>query len=147
MKTIGQLLRHAREKDHLSIEALAEITKIRPDYIVSIEQDQFDKLPSATFVKGFIRNLALALQLDPQVALAVFRRDFDQNKQGKIIPRGLTQPISTPSPLYNPRTTTIIITLVIFLLIIGYIFKQILDFNQAPPINLNHPERTKSPLR
>lgn len=140
MKTVGQLLLQAREKKNLSLDELAEETKIRPDYIQAVENDNFAQLPQATFVKGFITNLATTLDIDPSMALAVFRRDFDQNQQGKVIPRGLTKPLKTPSKFYNPRTTTIILGFTMMFLAGIYLTVQIFNFTQAPSIDLNSPE-------
>jgi len=144
MKTIGQILKAARHQKSLSIDDLATETRIRPDYIKAIEADQFTKLPSATFVKGFIRNLALALDVPPDTALAVLRRDYDQDKAGKIIPRGLSKPLKTPSRLYNPKTTTFVAVAAVVIIIAAYFLRQILSLTQAPPINLISPQEDAS---
>lgn len=141
MKSVGQLLQDARKKQHYTLDQVASVTRIRADYLKALEHNKFDTLPSATFTKGFIRNYALAVGLKPDHALAVFRRDFDQNKQGHIIPRGLTHPLKTSSRFFHPKTTTLFVALIIFLVIGAYITSQILIFTQAPQITLTSPSQ------
>lgn len=140
MKTIGQILKEARLKKNLKRQDIASRTKIREDYLEAIEANQFGSLPSATFVKGFIGNYARAVDLDPNQALAVFRRDFDQNLHGKIIPRGLSHPIATPSRVWNPKTTTIALAVALVSLLGLYSIRQLVNFSQAPPITLDSPQ-------
>ncbi len=87
MKTVGQILKTAREEKNFSLEQLSSLTKIDVKYIAALESDAYDRLPSETFAKGFIRNLSLRLDKKPDELVAVFRRDYrqpqDKNKQPK----------------------------------------------------------------
>lgn len=76
MKTVGQIIASARQKRGLSVDQLSSLTKIDSRYISALEQDDYQKLPSETFAKGFIRNLSLRLDLDPSELIAIFRRDY-----------------------------------------------------------------------
>lgn len=139
MKTVGTFLKDHRQSAGLSLDQIADITKIRLDYLEAIEQDRFDQLPSAAFVKGFIRSYALAIKLDPEKALAVFRRDFDQNQLGKVVPRGMAQPLNTGRGLWNPRTTTILSILVVIGIFLVYGFWQIVSLVAAPNLEITSP--------
>lgn len=63
-KKIGDLLREKRKEANLTIEQVSEALKLRPTVIEAIEEEQWDKLPPAVFVKGFIRSYAKFLGLD-----------------------------------------------------------------------------------
>lgn len=139
MKTIGEYLRSIRIAQDVSLEELSTATKIRIDYLESIESDNFSKLPSAAFVKGFIRSYALAFEQDPEKALAIFRRDFDQNNQGKVVPRGLAQPINTGEGFWSPRTTSFVFGGFLLLLVVGYMLNQVLTLVSAPKIVVESP--------
>ncbi len=78
MKTVGQIIKGARQKRSLSVDQLSSLTKIDSKYIDALELDRYDDLPSETFAKGFIRNLSLRLDLNPNELIAIFRRDFRQ---------------------------------------------------------------------
>lgn len=78
MKTVGQIIKSARQKRNLSTDQLSSLTKIDAKYIEALELDNYSDLPSETFAKGFIRNLSLRLDLNPHELIAIFRRDFRQ---------------------------------------------------------------------
>jgi transcriptional regulator with XRE-family HTH domain len=56
--TLGGHLKSAREAKGLSLEDVALETRIGKNYIVAIEKNEFDKLPSPAYVKGFLRLYA-----------------------------------------------------------------------------------------
>jgi len=69
-RTAGALLRQAREAAGLSIDAAAQQLKLAPRQVVALEADDFARLPGRTFVRGFVRNYARLVHIDPAVALA-----------------------------------------------------------------------------
>lgn len=69
--TPGSCLRDARLALGLTIADVAQSIKFSPRQIETIERNDFDKLPGATFVRGFIRSYAKLLRLDDQALLAM----------------------------------------------------------------------------
>lgn len=63
-KTVGEMLRAAREARKLSVEQVNRETKISVQTIQALEQDDFGAFPSETYVKGFVRTYAEFLGLD-----------------------------------------------------------------------------------
>lgn len=60
-------LRSAREASGLSLEAVAEQTKINPRYLLALEECRFKDIPfSAMYQKNFIKKYALAIDTDPE---------------------------------------------------------------------------------
>lgn len=97
MRTVGQILTAERKKQSLSLSAVAQATKIRPQFLQAIEKNEFEKLPSATTAQGFVRNYAQFLALPAEMVLAVYRRDFARQEKEKVIPKGLTEPLDKTS--------------------------------------------------
>jgi hypothetical protein len=64
---IGNSLREARTRKGLDFSELEQGTKIRAKYLRALEDEAFDTLPSATYVKGFLRTYANYLGLDGQL--------------------------------------------------------------------------------
>jgi cytoskeleton protein RodZ len=64
-KTIGQQLKAAREKKHLSLDDIADALHIRSSYLQILEENQLDQLPSQTQARGFIRLYASYVGLNP----------------------------------------------------------------------------------
>ncbi len=63
-KTVGEILRAAREERKLSVEQVNRETKISVQTISALEEDDFDAFPSETYLKGFVRTYAEFLGLD-----------------------------------------------------------------------------------
>ena len=61
----GSLLRAVRERQGQSLHDLADRTRISVRYLEAIEQEEVDVLPSTTFVRGYVREMARCLHLDP----------------------------------------------------------------------------------
>ena len=67
MFEIGNSLREARTRKELDFPELETGTKIRAKYLRALEDENFEVLPSATYVKGFLRTYANYLGLDGQL--------------------------------------------------------------------------------
>lgn len=65
----GPSLKAVREAQGVSVAEIVAETNIRSWYIESIEAERFDALPGLIYVKGFVRQVALYLRLDPERVL------------------------------------------------------------------------------
>lgn len=137
MKTAGDLLKEKRLIKELSLEDVAKKTKIKIEYLEAIENSDFAALPSSTFAKGFLRNYASFLYLNPDTIVAMFRRDFTQNEKGEIIPRGLVAPVSAKPKFFSVNTILVSIAVLVFL---GFLLIQLLSWWSLPSLKLIQPE-------
>ena len=69
--TAGGKLRAAREAAGLTIDAVAQQLKLAPRQVRALEDDAWERLPGRTFVRGFARNYARFVRLDPDAVLAL----------------------------------------------------------------------------
>jgi transcriptional regulator with XRE-family HTH domain len=69
---IGEFLRRERELRHISLDDVAERTKINRRYLAAIEEDHYDHLPGEAFTRGFIRAYAQSVGLDPEDTLLLY---------------------------------------------------------------------------
>ncbi len=60
----GALLRAVREARGLSLEDMADTTRIAVRHLTALERDDWGALPSATFVRGYVREVCKLLGLD-----------------------------------------------------------------------------------
>jgi hypothetical protein len=67
MFEIGHSLREARVRQGLDYPQVELATKIRAKYIRALEEEEFEVLPSGTYIKGFLRSYAEFLGLDGQL--------------------------------------------------------------------------------
>jgi flagellar biosynthesis protein FlhG len=62
----GVVLRRIRLELGIEIEEVATITKVDPHYLESVEANRYDDLPAGVYVRGFVKELAKCLGLDPK---------------------------------------------------------------------------------
>ena len=70
----GELLRTAREKSGLSKGDVATRLRMAVRQIEALEKADYNSLPSGTFLRGFVRNYAKAVQADSAQAIQLLER-------------------------------------------------------------------------
>lgn len=63
MPKAGEQLRRAREEQKLSVQQIAEITKMRGDQVLAVEEGRLDSFAAPVYVRGFVRAYADAVKL------------------------------------------------------------------------------------
>jgi cytoskeletal protein RodZ len=67
--TFGQKLKSERESQGLSIEEVAETTRIGIHHLRALEGDDFGALPDDVFVKGYVRAYAQCVNVDADLMI------------------------------------------------------------------------------
>ncbi len=62
----GDLLRQVREARGLTLEQMANTTKIAIYYLRYLEAEEYEDLPAEVYVRGYLKLLARLLKLDPE---------------------------------------------------------------------------------
>jgi len=91
--SVGAMLRAAREQQGLSVNDVAEHTRIRSALIREIESDNFFGCGDTFYARGHVRSIAVTVGLDPGVAVA----EFDA-AHGPSVPELVTEWL----PAYDP---------------------------------------------
>jgi cytoskeleton protein RodZ len=76
---IGDTLRVAREEQGRTLEDAARTLRVRTDYLRALEDERFDVFGGDIYAKGFLRNYATELGLDPQPLLDTYRREVSHD--------------------------------------------------------------------
>ena len=63
----GEFLKKIREYKSVDLERLSDMTKVSRLYLQGIESEDFDKLPAAVYVRGFVFQYAKSLRLKPDI--------------------------------------------------------------------------------
>lgn len=74
-QSMGAYLRAARRRRRISIDRAADDTKIRSDFLMRMESDEFDFLAPA-YVRGFLKTYTRYLRVDPEPLVDEFDRRF-----------------------------------------------------------------------
>jgi cytoskeletal protein RodZ len=72
MSTVAEQLRAAREAQKLTVQQIADMTKIRTDHINALEIGDFSVFSAPIYIRGSVKNYATRLKLDlPQIMAAL----------------------------------------------------------------------------
>ena len=74
MGELGDLLHKARADKDLTLGQVEEQIRIRSKFLQALEEEDYDQLPAPVYVKGFLRNYATYLGLDPQEVLSLYQQ-------------------------------------------------------------------------
>jgi cytoskeletal protein RodZ len=115
MKEFGASFRKARESRNVSINEIAEETRISSRFLTAIENEQFELLPGGHFNRAFIRTYAEQLGLDPNETVAAYEKIFhpveeEPAQQEPERGRGPT----TKIPVYYVAVAGLLILVVVF---------------------------------
>ena len=144
MKTVGQVLQNERVKKNISLGEAEKKTKIRLETLEDIEADDFSRLFSSTYIKGFITLYGEFLGLDQGMLLALFRRQFDEKQaQPKQILPDLS-PKEGPKFTFTPRRVFIAGIALLAFGFLTYLFMQYQSFAAAPSLQVLSPRNNET---
>ena len=141
----GEKLREIRLEKGLSLEDVSKSTKIKTPFLESIENGDYQKLPPVSYAQGFVRNYAKFLGLPEKEIMAVFRREFDEEKTYRVLPKGFDQRKEFPVSGFKIKQTAFLI-FVIFVIFAGYILFQYRYAFINPPLSVSFPKDKSSIL-
>lgn len=121
VQSVGHLLRKARTARNMSVEDVSRQLRLSVQQIEAIEKEDFEKIPGRTFLRGFIRNYANLVQLNPipllqllpesTQVLSTYERTPFTNKQ-----------ISFSTNRETPGNHSLTIVIILFVIILGAYF-------------------------
>ena len=125
--TLGEALKAVREERGLTLDDVAETTRVRRAYLEAIEAMRLDVLPSRPFTIGYIRAYASALGLDPDSAVERFKAEEP------VLDEPLPNPVGVPEEK-DPRVAAFLIgAIVIIAAIMVWNIAQRAMMAGAPP--------------
>ncbi len=84
--TFGTWLRRQREVRQIVLRDIAEATNISVRYLEALEHDRFDALPAGVFARGFLREYARYVGLDPDEVVNNFLAAQQAGGEGSEAP-------------------------------------------------------------
>ncbi len=137
MKTAGQILKENRLKKQIGLDEVTRETKIRKSYLKDLEKDSYQSLPSVATIKGFIRNYAQFLGLEPEKVVAIFKRDYRRTQEQKIVfpPKvDLNKEFK-----WNPKKTLIVVVALFIVAFLTYLAYQYHGLLGRPRLEVDLP--------
>ncbi|WP_172209078.1 helix-turn-helix domain-containing protein [Lactococcus hodotermopsidis] len=74
-KTVGQVLRDKRAKLDMTLNEAENLSQIQKIYIVALEHDDYEALPGEFYVKAYLKQYAVRLQLDSDKLISAYEKN------------------------------------------------------------------------
>lgn len=107
MKITGQILKENRERKGISISEVALATKINNRTIIAMEEGDVEKLPTKTFLRGFVRAYASYLELDVESVMSTFYEEMGSTKPKTAVTASDQSPVPRQRPTPNEANEAI----------------------------------------
>mgnify|MGYP001193230813 CR=1 FL=1 len=96
MDELGHILREARETKGFSLEDVQEEIRINAKYLKSLEDGDYSALPTPVHVRGFLRNYARFLGLDPKPLLDRYESNLKRRPAKSSAPASNNGGVASP---------------------------------------------------
>ena len=140
MRTVGQILKEEREKQFYTLSDIEKTTKIRIELLQALEADDYTKLPTVTFIQGFIKNYGRFLKLDSEKLLAIFRRGYSDRKHPPRILESFQNPLDTKKFRITPTKFISMTVIILLLTFFAYLWFEYRFLVGPPTLNILSPQ-------
>ncbi|OGM78634.1 hypothetical protein A2366_02035, partial [Candidatus Woesebacteria bacterium RIFOXYB1_FULL_33_9] len=138
----GQILKEARLKKGFSLTKLENLTKIKREFILNLENNDWNNLPEFPVVSGFVKNITSSLGLSTNNVNAILRRDYPPKKLA-----------INPTPdvgnkfVWSPKLTFVVGISLLLFLVLGYLGFEYLKFIRPPELIVVSPKENEQVLQ
>lgn len=127
---IGDALRAAREAQGLSLDEAAADLRARPEQLRALEEERFASFGGDVYAKGFLKNYAVELGIDPKPLLDAYRREVSgEDAHGSGFVGGVAKP---PKERGAPPAWMVWL-LAAVVIVAGFAFLSMVGSGVAPP--------------
>jgi cytoskeletal protein RodZ len=140
VQSLPERLVAARERKGVDLYRAERDTKIRAHYLAALERGDYRELPGSVYTKGFLRNYALYLGLDPDDVLLQWRAERGEAADGRVelsVPKPLTEPRRAMS--FSPGVLVAALLTLAIVAFVGYLGIQLFRFAKPPTISVTAP--------
>lgn len=141
MKTVGSMLREARETKGLTFAQIERATKIRAKFLEAIEADDYSILPSQAYAKGFVKNYGEFLGISAATILAFFRRQTNEPSKSAILPKGVAATLNRTWFQLTPGRFLIILFVGLVVTFFAYLGLQYGQLARPPKLVIEAPSQ------
>lgn len=120
----------------ISLKKAASRLSLKKEVLESLEKESWQTLPEPTFVKGFLTNYARLLGIDPDFALALYRRGYDEaNYPHKQSPLNQKKRL-----MFTPNKLVVLFFVLCILAFITYLTVQYFSVLKSPFLEITNPQ-------
>ncbi len=138
--SLPERLYAARERKGVDLYRAERDTKIRARYLAALEQGEYGELQGDVYTKGFLRNYAVYLGLDPEEVIAQWRRERGAAPAPKNV-LAVPKPIAQPRPglQFSPGVVVAALLTILIVAIGVWLGVQVMRFAKPPTLDVTSP--------
>ena len=140
-ESLGMRMRQERELKGISLEEMAQVTRIPLRTLQKMEEDRFAELPGEVFVRGFLRTYAKTVGLHAEALVRLYMRRHEPVVQDTVVPTTLSSERHGRFSL----AIAMVVLFVLFTLAVSIVLRPRyreapLELSQRSPSSLEHRE-------
>ncbi|HOK77743.1 MAG TPA: helix-turn-helix domain-containing protein [Verrucomicrobiota bacterium] len=81
MATVAEQLKKAREAHGLTIQQVADATKMRADHVRALESGDYDVFVAPVYIRGFVRSYARLVKIDAAEIMQTLEKELAQTEK------------------------------------------------------------------
>ncbi len=138
--SLPERLYAARERKGVDLYRAERDTKIRARYLAALEQGEYGELQGDVYTKGFLRNYAVYLGLDPEEVIGQWRRERGATQAPKTV-LAVPKPIAQPRPglQFSPGVVVAALLTILIAAIGVWLGVQVMRFAKPPTLEVTNP--------
>jgi cytoskeletal protein RodZ len=136
MSKLAETLQAARRQSGLSLEHVERDTRIRAAHLRALERDDFRRLPSPVYTRGFVRTYATYLGLDPDYMVRLYDEAIGYRPQPVSL--ATDQPVRV-GRLVTPNVAAIGVTLALAGIVFVWLYSAFFVSDPARSVRLPTP--------
>ncbi len=146
-ESFGTWLRRQREVREIDLREIADSSKVSMSYLRAFEEDRFDVLPAPLFAKGFLRQYARYVGLDPEEVVNFYLAARQpENEEPSLQPRTEPEPPARNYLFFVLTVTAALVLLVWLLSVFGDRTSRTVPISSLKPVSVpESPERETDP--
>src|SRR5258708_5957 len=121
----------------VTLEQATEDTRIRGKFLQAIESGDYQSLPGTVYTKGFLRNYAGYLNLDPEEMVALYTGERGGSEPARTF--APMRPLVKRSFIFTPAVLVPVVVLAGILAFVLYVYYQFTTFAVAPHVDITDP--------
>lgn len=140
--TLGELLRMERERIGLSAERAAEILKLKKEFIVNLESDNYDSLPPDVYTRGALKHYAKLLDLDEEKTMEFYeeqRKLMELERPETSVSSAKKKDKGSPRFVITPEILFALVSFAVLVAIVLYFLSELGNFSKPPRLDVATP--------
>lgn len=125
MTSLGEFLQQSRKERNVSLDSVADATKLNIKVLQALEQNRLDPLlySSEVYVKGFVRSYCRFLGIDEKKALALYKQDLHKHDQRipEAAPEARDEYQRPEGKKMSRLTLLLLLLLLLVVILLGYV--------------------------